>query len=278
MIALGNAMKLPGLQRYLSQNLEQEVKPIDGVRQAHCRQRRGQPQFKDNMLSFAVAYGLCVQGLGKGELHTNLLPEEIVRTRLVRAKKPWAVAGAAAILAGLTFNYYSHVAAWSQVENDDIKAAETQADSVTRRAEAYETTATDIKGQFDQVSKTGEKLVSNIEGRARWLELMKAIDTALPRDERPNDEKKLTAEDIGSRNELHITAIETQKFADIGTEWFTMVQAAYDDAKGAAAAAAASAPLDAAADPAALAADPAMAADPAAAGAATGGACPARAG
>ena len=27
-IALGNAMKLPGLQKYLTQNLEQDVKPI----------------------------------------------------------------------------------------------------------------------------------------------------------------------------------------------------------------------------------------------------------
>lgn len=253
-LALGNGMKLPGLQRYLSQNLEMEVTPVTEFDKLTAGSAAGKPQFKDNTLSFAVAYGLCVQGLGKGELRTNLLPEEIVRSRLVRSKKPWMVAGAAAILAGLTFNYYSHVAAWSQVENDDIKSAESTADNVTRVASGYEQTATGIKTQFDQVAATGKKLISNIEGRARWLELMKAIDAALPKDVRPAEEKKLTAEDVMKRNELHIQAIETQHFKDIGTEWFTNVQAAYDDAKGAAAAASAAAPLDSA-DPAALAGD-----------------------
>jgi type IV pilus assembly protein PilM len=246
MLALGNGMKLPGLQRYLSQNLEMEVTPVTEFEKLTAGSAAGKPQFKDNILSFAVAYGLCVQGLGKGELRTNLLPEEIVRTRLVRSKKPWMVAGAAAILAGLTFNYYSHVAAWNQVENADIKSAESTADSVKTTAASYETAATEIKTQFESVTATGKKLVSNIENRARWLELMKAIDAALPRDTRPAEEKKLTADDISKRNELHILSIETQKFAAIDSEWFATVQTAYADAKGAAASADASAPLDSA--------------------------------
>jgi type IV pilus assembly protein PilM len=272
-LALGNGMKLPGLQRYLSQNLEMEVTPVTEFQMLTAGSAAGKPQFKDNVLSFAVAYGLCVQGLGKGELRTNLLPEEIVRTRLVRSKKPWMVAGAAAILAGLTFNYYSHVAAWSQVENDDIKSAESTAEGVKATATGYESTATDLKTKFDSMAATGKKLVSNIENRARWLELTKAINAALPKDERPAEEKKLTAEDISGRNELHILAIETQQFKDIATEWFANVQASYDAAKGAAAAGAAdaAAPLDAATDPAALAGDPAAMADPAAGGT-TGGA------
>jgi type IV pilus assembly protein PilM len=269
-LALGNGMKLPGLQRYLSQNLEMEVTPVTEFEKLTAGSAAGKPQFKDNILSFAVAYGLCVQGLGKGELHTNLLPEEIVRTRLVRGKKPWMVAGAAAILAGLTFNYYSHVAAWNQVENADIKSAESTAQSVETTAASYETAATEIKTKFDSVAATGKKLVSNIENRARWLELMKAIDTALPRDTRPAEEKKLTADDVSKRNELHIVAIETQFFKDINTEWFSTIQTAYDDAKGAAAAAASTAPLDSAGTPAA-AGDSAATGD-STAGAAAGGA------
>ena len=48
------------------------------------------PKFKDNLLSFAVSYGLCIQGLGKGRLSTNLIPRELVTSRLIRHKKPWA--------------------------------------------------------------------------------------------------------------------------------------------------------------------------------------------
>lgn len=237
-LALGNGMKLPGLQRYLSQNLEMEVTPVTEFEKLTAGSAAGKPQFKENILSFAVAYGLCVQGLGKGELQTNLLPEEIVRTRLVRNKKPWMVAGAAAILAGLTFNYYSHVAAWNEVENDRIRAAENTATQVSSTASNYASTSSDLQAQFQEAYETGQKLVSNIEGRYRWLELMKAIDTALPKDERPAEEKELTAEDISQRPELHIVSIETQKFNDLGTEWFPSIQSAYEDARGAAAASA----------------------------------------
>ena len=253
MLALGNGMKLPGLQRYLSQNLEMEVTPVMEFERLSAGSAGGKPQFKDNVLSFAVAYGLCLQGIGKAELRTNLLPEEIVRTRLVRAKKPWMVAGAAAVLAGLTFNYFSHAAAWSQVENDAMKQAESRATTVSNTASGFDATNTEIRSKFDASVATGLKLISNIEGRYRWLELLKAIDAALPKDERPIEERKETAEDIAKRNELHIVSIETQSFADVGTEWFANVQTAYADATA-----------QRVADAAAAAVDPAMPADAAA--------------
>lgn len=269
-LALGNGMKLPGLQRYLSQNLEMEVNPITEFERLMAGSAAGKPQFKENTLSFAVAYGLCLQGLGKSELKTNLLPEEIVRTRLVRNKKPWMVAGAAAILAGLTFNYYSHVAAYSEVENAAMKQAEDRAKSVQTTAAGYESSNADIHSRFDAMKTTGENLVSNIEGRLRWLELLKAVDVALPKDTRPAEERKETAEDISTRNELHIVSMETQHFTDIGTEWMSVVQAAYDDAKGQASAGAAAAPLDAA-SPAAEFSDPMAGSDTGAAGGALSG-------
>ncbi len=245
-LALGNGMKLPGLQRYLSQNLEFDVTPVTEFERLSAGSAAGKPQFKENTLSFAVAYGLCLQGLGRSELKTNLLPEEIVRTRLVRGKKPWMVAGAAAILAGLTFNYYSHVAAWSEAENQAMKDAEARAASVQTTATGFESQSTEIHTAFDAIKTTGEKLVSNIEGRLRWLELLKALDAALPKDDRPAEERKETAKDISSRNELHIVAMETQHFTDLGTEWLSVVQTAYDDAKGKSATDDAAAPLDAA--------------------------------
>src|SRR3954463_15550606 len=108
MIALGNPMKLPGLQRFLSQNLDQPVKLIDQFEHLVGGTATAGPQFKENQLTFGVAYGLCVQALDAGQLRTNLLPDEIVTTRLVRAKKPWAVAAAAILLGAFTINYFGH--------------------------------------------------------------------------------------------------------------------------------------------------------------------------
>jgi type IV pilus assembly protein PilM len=271
MLALGNGMKLPGLQRYLSQNLEMEVTPVTEFERLSAGSAGGKPQFKDNILSFAVAYGLCLQGIGKAELRTNLLPEEIVRTRLVRAKKPWMVAGAAAVLAGLTFNYFSHAAAWSQVENDAMKQAESQATNVSTKASGFDSANQEIRSKFDASVATGLKLISNIEGRYRWLELLKAIDAALPKDERPIEERKETAEDIAKRNELHIVSIETQSFADVGTEWFANVQTAYADATAQRSADAAAVDPAMSAD-AAAPMDASMGVDPAATADASGGA------
>src|SRR3954467_1729146 len=119
MIALGNPMKLPGLQRFLSQNLDQPVKLIDSFNNLVGGTATAGPQFKENQLTFGVAYGLCVQALDAGQLRTNLLPEEILTTRLVRAKKPWAVAAAALLLAGFTVNYFGHYSSMTTADTTD---------------------------------------------------------------------------------------------------------------------------------------------------------------
>ena len=231
-IALGNAMKLPGLQKYLSQNLEQEVKPIEEFKNISGGSATARSQFKENLLSFAVAYGLCVQGLGKSELRTNLLPEEIVRKRLIRAKKPWAVAGVAALLLGLTFNYFTHVSAWSGAQNEEMDRAETQATSVSTTATGYKSESETIHSAFESIKLTGESLVSNVEGRLLWLEMLKGLNAAMPKDERPAEERKETRKDISARNELHITAMDGRYFEDLEGEWYAQVQEKYLAARG----------------------------------------------
>ena len=231
-IALGNGMKLPGLQKYLSQNLEQEVKPIEEFKNLSGGSATARSQFKENLLSFAVAYGLCIQGLGKSELRTNLLPEEIVLTRLIRAKKPWAVAGVAAILLGLTFNYFSHVSAWSDTQSEDMTRAETQATNVSTTASTYKEKSESIRSAFESIKQTGESLVSNVEGRLLWLEMLKGLNAAMPKDERPVEERKETRDDISGRNELHITALDGRYFEDLEGDWYAKVQEKYLSARG----------------------------------------------
>ena len=231
-IALGNAMKLPGLQRYLSQNLEQEVQPIEDFINLSAGSSAGQSQFKQNVLSFAVSYGLCLQGLGKSEIGTNLLPEEIVRSRMVRAKKPWAVAGIAALLMGMTFNYAMHVSAWRDTATDDMASAERALKSVTQKASGFQTSSDEIRNSFTQIKLTGERLVSNVEGRLLWLEVLKAVEEAIPRDPRPIEEREESPEDISSRQEVHIEAIDQQYFDDLQGGWFSTVQSMYMEKRG----------------------------------------------
>src|SRR5262245_55135524 len=101
MVGLGNAFRLPGLQRFLAEKLQLEVRKLEKMGRLQGDVVLSSPIFNDNILSFGVAYGLCLQGLKRARLITNLLPNEIRLERLIRAKKPWAVAASALLVVGL---------------------------------------------------------------------------------------------------------------------------------------------------------------------------------
>jgi type IV pilus assembly protein PilM len=226
MIALGNPMKLPGLQRFLSQNLDQEVKLGDQFNGLIGGSATAGPQFKENQLTFGVAYGLCVQALGESQINTNLLPEEIITTRLVRAKKPWVVAAVAVLLIGMTINYGRHYSVWTSANKEEPEMAQrlSAAASWVSEAQRYASEHANLVSQFDLITQTGENLQSNVDGRLLWLEVLKAIDSSLPRDERGLDERQETADDIAQREELHIERLECQKFPELGTWWAAVGQ------------------------------------------------------
>src|SRR5262249_14669 len=71
MVGLGNASRLPGLQRFLSEKLQLEVRKGDKLQRVKGPGVLDAAVFSENALSFAVAYGLAVQGLQKARLLTN---------------------------------------------------------------------------------------------------------------------------------------------------------------------------------------------------------------
>ncbi len=222
-LALGNAMKLPGLQRYLGQNLGYELVKLDSFRGLAGPEVVGAPAFKENVLTFPTSYGLALQGLDKGSLKTNLLPGEIVKDRLVRQKKPWAVAAAAVLLLGCTISFASLSRAVGSVDEAEYGPAVKAAESATSESKALKGEQQTEAGKFEETDLIGKHLVSNIEGRLRWLELLKAVNSCLPRDPagRPRPEE------IPLRNELHVTSFQCYHMEDLAT-WFDARQRWYD--------------------------------------------------
>ncbi len=98
LIGLGSGFRLPGLQKFLEQNLSIPVVRIDNYNKLTLGPDVNAPVFAENVLSFAVAYGLAVQGMGAAAVSTNLLPSEIARTKIWGKKKPWFGAAAAVLL------------------------------------------------------------------------------------------------------------------------------------------------------------------------------------
>ncbi len=106
LIGLGNGFRLPGLQKYLEQNLNIPVVRIDTYNQLRPSPAVNAPTFAENVPSFPVAYGLAIQGLELAEINTNLLPGKIAHRRLWAKKKPWFAAATAALVIALAMFPY----------------------------------------------------------------------------------------------------------------------------------------------------------------------------
>ncbi len=97
-VGMGNAFQLPGLQKYLQQNLGMDVDRPGQFNKANTDQLADKDLLREQFSSFASAYGLALQGLELTKVTSNLLPTEIAKQAVWRRKKP-AFAAAAACLA-----------------------------------------------------------------------------------------------------------------------------------------------------------------------------------
>ncbi|MEN6457679.1 MAG: pilus assembly protein PilM [Thermoguttaceae bacterium] len=224
-VAMGNAMKLPGLRRYLSQSLGYDIEKVEAYRGLVGPQVLASPSFQENLLSFGVCYGLTLQGLGMGSVHTNLLPKEIVNQRLIKQKKPWAVAAAAILLLAFCVHFAAASLGLNTVDDSSWSQAETQAKSLASRFSQLKSEFEQAKNEFQTTDEIGQHLIGNVEGRLRWLELIKAINTCLPPYETPKPEDPATpiVTRIALREQLHVTSIECQQVEDVSV-WYNGVK------------------------------------------------------
>jgi type IV pilus assembly protein PilM len=221
LIPLGNAMKLPGLRRYLSTSLGYELIDITSYRGLVGPEVVQSPTFQENLLTFAVCYGLAVQALGKGRIDTNLLPREVLQERLIRSKKPWAVAAAAALLLGFSLTFMGYSRALGVMSPQRYADAEQQAAQVAKQSQSLQQEKSSAESGLQATDQVGQNLVSHVEGRVQWLELLRAINECLPRD--PEDRRP---QEIERRNQLNIVNIESQYMPDL-SQWFALVQQWY---------------------------------------------------
>jgi len=220
-VAMGNAFKLPGLRRFLAQSLGFEIERVEAFRGLIGPEVLATPAFKDNILSFGVCYGLCLQAMGSAGLRTNLLPKEITRDRLIRRKKPWAVLAAALVLLAILVNVAAHSVQVSTVRESQWKPLEKAASDVDSRSKNMTSEETAALAKFKETKHHGDNLIENLDRPKRWLELLAAIDKCLPTDNSPmpkTTDKELAAA-IMKRTQIIVTNIDSQQVDDVA-KWF----------------------------------------------------------
>jgi type IV pilus assembly protein PilM len=196
MVGLGSAFKLPGLQKYLSEKLALDVrKPakFDGVTGDTVL---NDPVFTENLLTFPVAYGLALQALAVDQptadeqkkyalLRTNLLPQEIRTDRLIRAKKPWAAAAAAALLLGSGITAMGYGMQYKAATDEKLLAAKKKAEDSAKARDSQNAEYTKKEGEVKDETNKVKAIVAGNEERLNWVRIHEVVATALPRPPAP---------------------------------------------------------------------------------------------
>ena len=213
-LAVGNGFKLAGLQKFLQQNLQYDVERVENYQGLVGDAVMSQPLFQENAMSFAVAYGIALQILGQTTIRTSLLPPEIKVARMIRRKKPWALATAATLLVGLSLSAIGYASSLSTVAVDKWKKSEDKVKDVVGEAGRLKTDYETAEGENKKLREKGQFLVKNSVGREYWLEVYKAINACLPQQGESGD-----SEHIAKRTRIRLYSITCKEEADLKV-WF----------------------------------------------------------
>jgi type IV pilus assembly protein PilM len=180
-LALGNAFRLPGLQKYLENNLTIPggVVKLESFASVLPSATVNAPQFTDNVLSFGAAYGLALQGLGLAAVSANLLPTELARIAVWNKKRPFFVAAAAclglAAVFPITRNFVLDRTAVAA--NSDLKD---KTAAIIRQAQDYQTRYQQVQTNSTDKEASIKKLLELQKGKLIVPEITALVYEALP--------------------------------------------------------------------------------------------------
>lgn len=214
-LGIGNGFKLAGLQKFLQQNLQYDVERVESFQGLVGDTVMNAKLFDENILSFAVPYGLALQALDLTRIHVDLLPEEIRTARLIRRKKPWACAAAATLLAALALSATGYARYEKSVGTARFGEAIEKAKAVASKAATDKSAYESEKSKFKAQDEDDKKLVRSRDGKLRWAELHKAVVACLPRDA----EGQYKENDIAKRNRIKLYSFRVQKVPDLSL-WY----------------------------------------------------------
>ena len=183
-VALGNSFRLPGLQKFLSQSLGIEVEKFNEFTRLVGEEVKNSSVFADNILSFAVAYGLALQGHKATRIQTNLLPQDVQMERFIRGKKPWIVSAATVLLLGVAAFAWATGALNSQsvaVEN----AART-ANNFISVEKGYRDKFKSEKDALKEARLAAQRIIRGTEERTNWALFFRFLNDCLPQPDGTN--------------------------------------------------------------------------------------------
>ena len=230
LLLTGNTVKMPGLAAYLEKNLGYDVQVLDRFNRLTGEDVLSNPAFRDNAPTFAVCYGLCLQGLNSSQLHTSLVPREILTERMIRAKKPWTVAALAALLLGMTGHYAFTERSWATTREEMWKDSIASVTAMENYKSDHESQDSELDAKLSYLNVMGKEVSGNAERRLKWLEIIKAVNGAVPRKSFAGG-KIPTREEVplDEREDIHITRFDTKYYEDLKDWWTDELAQRYEE-------------------------------------------------
>ncbi len=212
-IGCGNGFRMAGLQKFLEQNLDQTVERAETFNQLAGTQVLEAPLFRENIMSFTVAYGLALQGMKMSRVNTTLLPPEIALAREIRRKKPWAVITAATLLLGLALSTIGYANAWKTVNNKPWDDSLQTSATLQGKWGGYKSAYGSADGKYNGAKEAGAKLVEGVKDTT-WMEFYHALNECLPRDTGESQDET----DIEKQDRIMVETVTAEKKEDL-SEW-----------------------------------------------------------
>ena len=181
MVGLGNAFRLPGLQKFLQEKLQLEVRKFQKLARATGESVTSAPTFAENIMTFGVAYGLALQGLKQAHLQTNLLPYEVRLERVIRGKKPWAVAAAACLIFGMCMLALAQGQEKRAVINDTNTKKQKELEAIVKTANDNNTKVDTKQKELKEYVESLIKIGAGANDRINWQLLHQYVNGASPR-------------------------------------------------------------------------------------------------
>jgi type IV pilus assembly protein PilM len=178
-LALGGTFRLPGLQKYVQQNLQIEVHRIDRLGTAAPSDAKVATVFSENILSSVSAYGLAIQALGQAKINSSLLPQKIRKEKMWREKIPWFGAAAAIFVAAPIVGWSSIYAANHSLDTSHVTDAQNR--TVLQQATTFDKNwDSNVENAGDPDRKRAINYQSLKQGRDLQNTLISDISSCLP--------------------------------------------------------------------------------------------------
>lgn len=200
LIGVGSTFALPGLRKYLKQQLSIDVYRIEEFKRIKLEGAQAgdgkTAALNDVSLQLVTAYGLALQGLGLNSVGGNLMPTTVLRKAMWKEKVPWfgLAAGVAALAGGAMFigplrDYFdisSHQPDGiisNAVKRADSLKAEATAAGVTNAGDpdfraANAAALKDHKGTFEMISADLYAIFADANQNAQtWAKSLKLAET-----------------------------------------------------------------------------------------------------